>query len=265
MSDHRFYEKDGIEYARVSTILGETMPIFHPSKHKGLAWWQETEPDAIDILERGQRRGTLIHSEVEMFLLGCDCSQRSEQVSMEELISYNIPSYVNFLIPLLQEIKSQNKSDVSWPGLSDSPLLIEREIFSSHGFAGKPDLRCWFEGKYTVWDWKSARSHLESGVQKKLRPISRYSEAKIQVSSYALAHNLELASTGDYPPVEQCAICICYDWCEPYLYLMTIKEIKDAVSEFIERFDAYKAIENSSFPRPLQSDSQEVNDDFSQF
>ena len=68
--EHRFYEKDGLEYARISTILGETMPLFHPDKHKGLTWWQSNEPDAQEILSRGQRRVTLVHAEVEMFLLG---------------------------------------------------------------------------------------------------------------------------------------------------------------------------------------------------
>lgn len=260
--EHRFYEKDGIEYARVSTILGETMPIFHPDRYKGLAWWQEKEPDAAEILRRGQRRGTLIHSQVEMFLLDGRPAYRQEQVSLEELMLYNIPGYLNFLTPLLEEIKSQNAVDTLWPGLSESPLMIEKEIYCQHGFAGTPDLRCWFENKYTVWDWKSVRSHLEEGVKKKPKPISRYSEAKVQVSSYALGHNLELASTGDYPPVEQCAICICYDWREPFLHLMPIEEIKEAANEFIERFGVYKEIENSVFPKPkLRSNS----DDFSQF
>lgn len=261
--EHRFYEKDGIEYARVSTILGETMPLFHPEKHKGIAWWQDHEPDAAEILARGQRRGTLIHAEIEMFLLGDQYAHQGDTVSIEELVAYNIPGYVNYLRPLLEEIKSQNGKDTLWPGMSNTSLLVEKELFCKHGFAGTPDLRCWFEGKYTVWDWKSSRSHLEKGVKKKPRPMSRYSEAKVQVSSYALAHNLELASTGNYPPVEQCAICICYDWCEPFLYLMPVKEIKEAVNEFIERFGVYKELENSVFPRPIQSTTIGVSNDFS--
>lgn len=260
--EHRFYEKNGLEYARVSTILGETMPLFHPDKHKGLAWWQANEPDAADILERSQRRGTLIHSEVEMFLLDGNYSNK-EPVPIEEIVSHNIPAYINFLEPLLQELRSQNSVENLWPGLSDSQFLIEKQLFCEHGFAGTPDLRCWFEGKYTVWDWKSARSCLEEGVKKKTRPISRYSEAKVQVSSYALAHNLELAKSGEFPPIEQCAICICYDWCEPFLCLMQIDEIKENVNEFIERFTVYKEIENSIFPRQ-KLNSAIQNNDFSQ-
>ena len=249
--EHRFYEKDGLEYARISTILGETMPLFHPDKHKGLTWWQSNEPDAQEILARGQRRGTLVHAEVEMFLLGDQYVHSDEAPSVEELMSYNIPGYVNYLIPLLEEVKAQNGPDSLWPGLEQSSLMIEQPIYCRHGFAGTPDMRCWFEGKYTTFDWKSARSHLEKGVQKKPRPISRYSEAKVQLSSYTLGHNIELAPGGDFPPVEQAAICICYDWCEPFLHLMSIEDIREAADEFIERFGVYKELENSVFPRPM--------------
>lgn len=262
MSDSReFYEKDGLEYARISTILGETMPVFHPEKHKGLSIWQQREPDAVAILERSQRRGTLIHAQVEGFLGHSD--QETASLTVEELMLYNIPAYINYLKPLLENLKEQNNEDTMWPALSKSPLIIEQELFCSHGYAGKPDLRCWFEGKYTVWDWKTARSIKEEGVKKKLRPMSRYAEAKIQVSAYALAHNLELASTGDYPPIEQCAICVCYDWCEPFLYLMPIDEIKKAAYEFIDRFGFYKELKNSIFPRPLNANNQEMQSDFS--
>lgn len=253
MPDNReFYRKDGLEYARISSILGETMPVFHPSKHNGLAFWQQKEPDAALILERSQKRGTMIHGQIEKYLLGDQ--YQGEGQTVEELMLYNIPGYLNYLNPLLEEIKTQNEKDTSWPALAESPLLIEQELFCSHGYAGTPDMRCWFENKYTVWDWKTARSHLEEGVQKKLRPPSRYSEAKVQVSAYALAHNLELASAGDYPPIEQCAICVCYDWCEPSLFILSIEEIKKAAHEFVERFGFYKELKNSIFPRSIEND-----------
>lgn len=251
--DRKFYHRGGLEYARVSHILGDTMPLFHPSKHKGLQWWQQHNPDAPEILARGQKRGTLIHAEIEMALMGEQFIHQGECPSVEELMFHNIPAYMNYLMPLLNQIKDQNPRDTLWPGLSISPMLIENELFCKHGFAGTPDLRCWFEGKYTVWDWKTVRSIKEEGVQKKPKPMSKYSEAKIQVASYALAHNLELASQPyDYPPIEQCAICICYDWCEPFLYLMPIEEVKESADEFIERFGVYKELENSVFPRPIK-------------
>lgn len=264
--EHRFYEKDGFEYARVSTILGETMPLFHPDKHRGLAEWQSYEPDAPEILARGQRRGTLVHAEIEMFLLGDQYVHSDVAPSVEELMSFNIPGYINYLMPLLEEIKAQNGPSSSWDEFAKSCLMIEQPIYCRHGFAGTPDNRCWFEGKYTVWDWKSARSHLEKGVKKKPRPISRYSEAKVQLASYTLGHNIELASTGNYPPIEQAAICICYDWCEPFLHIMPIEKIREAADEFIERFGVYKELENSVFPRPMVGlENSESSDDFSEF
>jgi len=263
--EHYFYEKDGLEYARISTILGETMPLFHPDKHKSLTWWQNNEPDAPEILARGQKRGTLIHAEIEMCLLGDQYVHSAEAPSVEELMSHNIPGYLNYLMPLLEEIKTQNGPDSLWPGLEQSSFIVEQPIYCRHGFAGTPDNRCWFEGKYTVFDWKSARSCLEKGVQKKPRPISRYSEAKVQLASYVLGHNIELAG-DDFPPIEQAAICICYDWCEPFLHLMSIEEIREGVNEFIERFGVYKELENSVFPRPLAKLNQsESLNDFSEF
>jgi hypothetical protein len=264
--EHRFYEKNGLEYARVSTILGETMPLFHPDRHKGLSWWQDHEPDAVGILARGQRRGTLVHAEIEMFLLGDRFVHQGDTASVDELIFHNIPGYVNYLMPLLEEVKAQNGPASLWPGLAECGLMIEQPLYCRHGFAGTPDMRCWFEGKYTVWDWKTARSHLEEGVKKKLKPISRYSEGKVQTSSYALAHNLELVPSGDFPPVEQVAICVCYDWCEPFLHLMPIEGIREAADEFIERFGVYKELENSVFPRPMvESAHSELTDDLREF
>ena len=73
----------------------------------------------------------------------------------------------------------------------------------------------------------------------------------MQLSSYTLGHNIELAPGGDFPPIEQAAICICYDWCEPFLHLMSIEDIREAADEFIERFGVYKELENSVFPRPM--------------
>lgn len=247
--DRKFYERNGIEYARVSTILGETMPLFHPEKHRGLLWWAENEPDSAEILARGQRRGTLIHSQIEHYLLDGYQKHANQAPSLEELILHNIPAYVHYVTPLLELIKGENGPDSSWPGLVESSLLVEEQLFCDHGFAGTPDNRCWFEGKYTAFDWKSARSILEKGVKKKPRSMSRYSEAKIQVGSYALGHNIETKKTDDYPPIEQGAIIILYDWREPHLHLMPIEELKKSADEFIERFRVYQELENSVFPR----------------
>ena len=252
MSDHEFYEKDGYEYARVSTILGKTMPIFHPDRAKGLQIWQEKEPNYQDILEKSQRRGTLVHCMVEKYLLGESVKHGDDQPTLEELLYHNIPAYMNYLEPLLNEIKEQNDGSCDlWPGLAERNILLEEELFCPYGFAGKPDIRLWWNQKYTIFDWKSSRSCREEGVEKKRKPRSRFSEGFVQLCAYALAHNINSKKTGEYPPVEQVGICACYDWTEPTLFLLQIEKIVEFANEFIERFSVYQELEDSAFPRPI--------------
>lgn len=250
MSNHEFYVKDGLEYARVSTILGKTMPIFHPARANGLAIWQEREPNYQEILEKSQRRGTIIHYLAEGYLTGGHEKHSADAPSIEEVTHHNIASYLNFLEPLLKEVKESNEGSCSaWPGLTNGNMLIEEELYCPYGFAGKPDLRMWWNQKYTVWDWKSSRSCLEEGVEKKRKPRSKFSEGFIQMSAYALAHNIRAKETGEYPPIEQMVICACYDWCEPTLFIEPIEKIRECANEFIERFKVYQEIEDSAFPR----------------
>jgi hypothetical protein len=248
--EHEFYEKDGLEYARVSTILDTTEPIFHPQKTKILENWRKSEPDHAYISSRSQERGTLIHSAIERFLLN-DQYVSDTMPSVEELLFHNIPVYMNYLEPFLKEVKEKNGARPEWPGLANGSMLVEQPIYSVHGYAGTPDFRFWLDGKYTVWDTKTARSVLEKGVKKKRRPKSRYSEAIIQTAAYALAHNLENKETGYYPLIEQCAIGVCYDWTEPTVFEIPLDEVRAAAEEFIERFQVYQEIENSTFPRRI--------------
>lgn len=254
MSDHEFYEKDGMEYARISTILGKTMPIFHPSRATGLAIWQDREPMYQEILEKSMRRGTIIHAMAENYLMDGSKEDFGDMPSLEELTHHNIPGYMHYLEPVLKEIKEFNEGSCSaWPGLSETNLVIEKELYCPYGFAGKPDLRLWWNRKYTIWDWKTSRSHLEDGVAKKRKSKSRFSEGFVQMSAYALAHNIESRENGNYPPVEQIIICSCYDWCEPTLFIEPIEKIKEYADEFIERYKFYQELEDSAFPRKIAS------------
>lgn len=250
MSSHEFYEKDGLEYARISTILGKTMPIFHPAKAKGLGIWQEREPNHQEILAKAQRRGTIVHYMTEGFLTGGHQKHTEDAPTVEELTHHNIAAYMHYLEPLLQEMRDSNAGACdAWPGLAESNMIIEESLYCPYGFAGKPDIRLWWNQKYTVWDWKSSRSHLEEGVQKKRKPRSRFHEGFVQMSAYTLAHNIHAKETGEYPPIEQMVICACYDWCEPTLFVEPIEKIREYANEFIERFKIYQELENSSFPR----------------
>jgi hypothetical protein len=250
MSSHEFYERDGLEYARISTILGKTMPVFHPSKAKGLGIWQEREPNHQEILAKAQRRGTIIHYMTEGFLTEGNQKHVEDAPTIEELTHHNIAAYMHYLEPLLQDMRDSNTGSCdTWPGLAEGNMIIEESLYCPYGFAGKPDIRLWWNQKYTVWDWKSSRSHLEEGVEKKRKPRSRFHEGFVQMSAYALAHNIHAKETGEYPPIEQMIICACYDWCEPTLFVEPIEKIREYANEFIERFKIYQELENSSFPR----------------
>lgn len=247
------YEKDGLGYISVSDILGRTMPLFNPSKASGLEYWRQNEPDAIEILERGQRRGTLIHSEVELSLTGHNKVHAKDQPTFEEIMSYNIHAYMTFLNPLLNEIKQQNNVDQTGETVThdEGVFLIEKKIFSPYGWAGTPDLRLIWDGEYTIWDWKSVRSHLEKGVKQKPKSMSHYAEAFIQIGAYALAHNILAKNCDAMLPITRGVICVCYDWREPHVHVLDKHELKSAADTFVQRYKVYQEITETKFPIKL--------------
>lgn len=244
-----FYEKENLEYVSVSSVLGRTMELFNPNKLKGLDIWRQQEPNWQEIMERGQRRGTIIHSELELSFLGDAHKHKIEQASMDEIIEYNIPDYITNLMPVVEIIKQENFKN----GKSNSSFRLEEELFCPLGWAGTPDGRFFWEGKYTVWDWKTVRSFKEEGVKKKAKSVSHYKEAEIQIGSYGLAHNIAVKNGELDTQVEQGVICICYDWREPHIHVLNKQELKASAQEFIERYKAYCSLENTTFPRLTDS------------
>jgi len=242
-----FYTKDDLEYVSVSTVLGATVESFYPGKTKGLEIWRQTEPDWEDIMQRAQRRGTIIHSEVELSLVGDSKKHKMDHPTMDEILSHNVHEYITYLSPVLEMIKKQN----SKMGLIDPSLLIEEELFCHLGIAGTPDLRLTWDDQYTIWDWKSVRSYKE-GVKKKAKSMSYYSEAEVQIGAYALFHNLAVKRGELDKPVTQGVICVCYDWREPHVHVLDKQELKVRALEFLERFDAYCSLVNASFPRAIK-------------
>ena len=240
-----FYEKDGHDYVSVSSVLGRTAELFNPNKLKGLEIWRQMEPNWQEIMERAQRRGTIIHSEVELALFG-DCNKHEmDHAGMDEIITYNIPEYLTHLSPVIDLIKKENFVN----GVSRPDFLIEEVLFCHLGYAGTADARLRWNGKYSIWDWKTVRSYKEEGVKKKPKSVSHYKEAEIQIASYALAHNLCVKRGELDTEIEQGVICICYDWREPHIHVLNKQELKAAAQEFIERYKAYCSLENTSFPR----------------
>jgi len=260
-----FYKKDDLEYVSVSSVLGRTIELFHPDKLKGLQIWRNIEPDWQEIMESSQRRGTVIHGEIEAYF-GVDTfseDRRLEIPTMDEIITLNIHEYISYLLPTLESIKEQNFANE----LSHPSFLMEQELFCHLGCAGTPDLRLTFAAidkktkkllkpQYTIWDWKSARSYKEldahGNERRKAKAKSHYSEAFIQLGAYALFHNLAVKRGELDKEITQGVICVCYDWREPQFHVLSKPELKAAAQEFIERFKAYCSLEKTQFPRPIQ-------------
>jgi hypothetical protein len=258
------YKKDGLGYIAVGDVLGRTLQLFNPSKASSLEWWRNNEPDSAEILQRGQTRGTFIHAEVELALTGENKIHKDDRPSYEDVVNYNIHAYMMYLAPLIQEIKKFNPCSSLCHEDDDTcsvtgglcqnkqeTLLIEQELFCPYGWGGTPDLRLMWEGEYTIWDWKSVRSHKEEGVKKKEKPISYYSEAFIQLGGYALGHNILAKLFPWMKPITQGAICICYDWREPHVHVLTKAELRKAANTFVQRYKVYQDLVGIQFPIEL--------------
>lgn len=245
-----FYTENDFEYVSVSTVIGETAEIYTPGKLKGLEIWRANEPDWQEITQRGQRRGTLVHAEIEAFFKGGYDVHAEDHATIDEIVSYNIPEYMLQLSALLNELKQQNT--LTYDNLLSPSVLIESQLISELGTAGTPDIRLHFNEKYTVWDWKSVRSYKEEDVKKKSKSISSYGDAKIQIGAYALMHNLMTPKTG-LPKITQGVIAIVYDWREPHVHEMDKEELTKAANEFVERFQTYCALKETYFPRHISA------------
>jgi hypothetical protein len=243
-----FYEKDDKEYVSVSSVLGRTSELFDPNKQKGLEIWRQMEPEWEDIIARAQRRGTIIHSEVEMSFLGRTEKHKLEEASMEEIMQYNIHEYMTNLSPVLDIVKEENFEN----GEPKRSFLMEEALFCEHGFAGTADLRLHWNGNYSIWDWKTVRSYKEPGVKKKAKSMSHYKGAFVQIGAYALAHNIAVRNGELDNEITQGVICVCYDWREPHIHVLDRQELKAAAREFADRYAAYCSLENTSFPRATE-------------
>jgi hypothetical protein len=253
-----FYVKDGMEYASVSLILGSTNSIFDPGAEKGLQFWRRGEPDWEEILIRSQRRGKIIHAEIETALLGCDAGAHEDEGTYDEMTRYNINEYMLYLNPLLEEIKEENLES----GKVRKDFHLEQVIFCPHGFAGTKDANFMFREKYSIWDWKSVRSYKEYETEEKgmkTKPKSKFKNAFLQIGGYALAHNIAVKNKELDTLVTQGVICVCYDWREPQLHILDSAKLQQAALGFVERFSAYCDLIGSSLPRPVQEEAEALS------
>lgn len=234
-----FYEKAGLLYPRVSTILAETLKTFHPTRHSGFEWWRLHYKNADKILETAKMRGSILHATIRDHLVEYIPGVHW-QPSLQLLFDYNIFEYMHCLGPLLDEIKSENDS---------STLLVEEKIFCGYGYAGAPDIRCMLRGKRTLLDWKSLRSYKEEEVRTEHKPPSKFREGMVQGCAYSLAHGIA-AEKGENSlgPIEQIGIVACYDWSEPEIFFLKPETRTCLTNEFIDRFAAYQELSQLTYP-----------------
>lgn len=252
-----FYLKDEHEYVSVSTILGETSKLFDPGKEKGLQFWRRSEPDWEEILERAQRRGKIIHAEIEGSLLDTGTKGHVDEATYDEIIKYNIHEYLFYLAPILEHIKHDNSKN----GTLLNNFYLEGVLYCPQGFAGTADARFFWEGKYSIWDWKTVRSYKEFDDQdkaKKPKPRSKYESAFLQLGAYALAHNIAVRAGEFDTMITQGVICVSYDWRPPQLHILDGDKLRKAVFGFIERFKAYCELMETEFPRPIKEAAKEL-------
>ena len=234
--DSGFYEKDGLEYVSVSTVLGATDELFNEQKLVGLDIWRRREEekgnDPYQILLDSQFRGTILNQEIDLYLGGIQV----DNYDMCRAAELNVPGYVTFLQKFLEEIKASGD------------YIVQPEVYCPFGWAGTPDLVFTFNGLRTILDWKSVRRDPEKEI-KELKPKYR-NQYKVnefqQLAAYAIAWNLT------HPKdewIEQGIICPCYDWRVPNLHELDKADLKQSGEKFVERFRAYTQIENLSLPR----------------
>jgi hypothetical protein len=216
----RYYDLDGKKLPSVTSILGRTSSIFEPSKESGLDFWRSREPNHRKILSDACRRGTIVHSEIELALSG----KQSTEFTLDEWTGYNIPGYMTHLYPLIGKI---DKSDCE----------LEKTVYHPAGYAGTADLVCYYNGKRTLVDWKTTRPSAEAGEKPRTR--SRYKGAELQVSAYAAAYN----SDPRNPPVTDAMVVVLYDWKEPDIFELDSAQLVDRFGSFVERLTCYQALE----------------------
>lgn len=218
----RYYDVDGKRLPSVTSILGRTEHIFNPSKAASLEWWRKKEPKHEEIVDNACRRGSIIHSEIELALTGT----QSVEYTVEEWVNLNIPGYVNNLLGFLHEIQS---GDI---------IEVEKVVNHPAGYAGTADLVCEYQGQPTIVDFKTTRSVHDVGEKTKKR--SHYQSAELQIAAYGAAYNTKAKN-----PVNQGMIVVAYDWKEPDIHVLDTDDLIRRASQFQERLEVFRILENT--------------------
>lgn len=216
----RYYDVNGQKLPSVTSIISRTDPIFNPSKESSLEWWRSKNPDHRQIVEEACRRGSILHSEIELALTG----RQSIDYTIEEWKDFGIPDYMTHL---LEVVHAMNGGDIE----------VEKVVTHQAGYAGTADLICEFDGQVSLVDWKSTRHHKDVGEKEKKR--SHYKGAEMQVAAYAAAYNQDERR----PPVTQGVIVVAYSWRQPDIIKLDIDDLRARASQFQERLEAFQVLE----------------------
>lgn len=223
----RFYDADGVRLPSVTSVLSRTDPIFNPSKEEGLQWWRDHEPKHEEITKEACRRGSIIHSEIELALTG----RQSVEYSIDEWVELGIPDYMNYLLDFVRQV---NQSKAEGYGVH-----VEKVVKHNAGYAGTADLICTLDEVPTIVDWKSTRHHKDVGEKTKSK--AHYKNAEMQIAAYAAAYNQQ---EKPEEPIQQGLIVIAYSWREPDVIRLNQDKLATRIGQFAERLSAFQVLEN---------------------
>jgi hypothetical protein len=185
----------------VTTILNATRP---PESQVKLDNWRKRtgEAKATKILSEACERGTATHTLIEKYLKG--------EITEEVAITFPFPFFLN-LLPTLKLIR------YDW-------YEMEKFTFSSLGYAGRLDLIADYNGKKTVFDWKTSN---------KRKKESWMEEAFLQATAYAMAENERLEERD-----QVAHLCICVS--SPEDCQIFFKPIDEFKTSWVARVNQFK-------------------------
>lgn len=136
MADFETYERNGRQYLRVTSVLGEKNKpqlLFWYGKH-GTAWCKQE-------MERTATQGTKAHKALEQYFKTARCSFSDESPEIQKAVQKAMVW------------ADQMKVEIA------SPEDVELTVFHDEdGVAGTIDLKCKLLGRPSIVDWKFGKS-----------------------------------------------------------------------------------------------------------
>jgi len=201
-----YIDPDGNPLPSVTTILDATKS--EKSKKSLEAWRRRLgEKKSEEIKNEAAFRGTMMHSFLERFLKGENPKPGS---NMYHQHSFKMAEIIidTYLKPFLDE---------TWG--------IEAIMYYPELYAGTCDLYGLYQGKISIIDFKQSN---------KLKTDERVEDYKVQMSAYALAHDVVHGTT-----TEQAVILMCTKDFEPQTWIMSGGEFDKYKNYWWQRVSEY--------------------------